>query len=201
MADCCENKSCAIEAMKVKQSKTLKIVLLINLSLFVLTVTYGFIAHSASLLTESLDDLGDAITYALSLYVVYKSNHAKAKVALFKGLLILVGALFVLSQVIFHIIYKTVPVFEAMGIVAFIALIANLVCLMLLTKHKEQDINMSSVWECSKNDIVTNIAIIVAAVIVGVTNVGWADVVLGFVLSALLIKSSIKVIKSAHAQL
>lgn len=197
MADCCENKSCAIDAMKEKQSKTLKIVLLINVFLFVLTATYGLVANSASLLTDSLDDLGDAITYALSLYVVYKSNQAKAKVALFKGILILVGALFVLSQVISHVINHSVPLFETMGTVAVIALLGNLTCLYLLTQHKEQDINMSSVWECSKNDILNNIAVIVAAVIVWITNVGWADVIVGFVLSVLLIKSSVKVIKSA----
>jgi cation diffusion facilitator family transporter len=201
MADCCENKGCAIDAMKIKQSKTLKIVLLINICLFVLTATFGLVANSASLLTESLDDLGDAITYALSLYVVYKSDKAKAKVALFKGLLILVGALFVLSQVISHVINQSVPLFETMGMVAVVALLGNLTCLYLLTKHREQDINMSSVWECSKNDILNNLAVIAAAVIVWITNVGWADVLVGFVLSVLLIKSSIKVIKSALAHM
>jgi cation diffusion facilitator family transporter len=201
MADCCENKGCAIDAMKIKQSKTLKIVLLINICLFALTATFGLVANSASLLTESLDDLGDAITYALSLYVVYKSDKAKAKVALFKGLLILVGAFFVLSQVINHVINQNVPVFETMGMVAVIALLGNLTCLYLLTKHREQDINMSSVWECSKNDILNNLAVIVAAVIIWISNVGWADVVVGFVLSVLLIKSSIKVIKSALSQM
>lgn len=201
MANCCENKSCAIDAMREKQSKTLKIVLLINIFLFVLTAIYGLIADSASLLTDSLDDFGDAITYALSLYVVYKSNQAKAKVALFKGILILVGALFVLSQVISHAINHSVPHFETMGTVAVIALLGNLTCLFLLTQHKDQDINMSSVWECSKNDILNNIAVIVAAVIVWITNVGWADVVVGFVLSVLLIKSSVNVIKSALTQI
>jgi Co/Zn/Cd efflux system component len=84
-----------------------------------------------------------------------------------------------------------------MGVVAVIALLGNLTCLYLLTKHKEQDINMSSIWECSKNDILNNLSIIAAAVIVWITNVGWADVLVGFILSVLLIKSSIKVIKSA----
>lgn len=201
MANCCENKNCTIDAMKVRQSKTLKIVLLINIGLFVLTASYGLIANSAGLLTDSLDDLGDAITYALSLYVIYKSNQAKARVALFKGLLILAGALFVLSQVILHIIDRSVPLFETMGLVAFVALLGNLTCLYLLTRHKEEDINMSSVWECSKNDILNNSAVIVAALIVGITNVGWADVIVGFILSVLLIHSSMKVIKSSIAQL
>jgi cation diffusion facilitator family transporter len=201
VADCCEDKSCAIEAMRVKQSRTLKIVLLINIFLFCLTAFYGLTADSASLLSESLDDLGDAITYGLSLYVVYKSNQMKARVAFIKGCLILLGALFVLSQVIQNVIDNSVPVFEAMGVVGFIALLLNLTCLYLLTKHREQDVNMSSVWECSRNDILNNISIIVASVIVWATNLGWADVVVGSVLSLLLIKSSFTVLKASYSQL
>ena len=157
MSDCCENKSCAIEAMKVNQSKTLKIVLAINVFLFIVVFSSGLIAQSTGLMSESLDDLGDAITYALSLFVIYKSNQAKARVALFKGILILIGALFVLSQVIQNIIDHTTPIFEIMSIAGVIALVGNLTCLYLLTKHKDQDINMSSVWECSRNDIANNI--------------------------------------------
>jgi cation diffusion facilitator family transporter len=201
MADCCENKSCAIEAMKVNQSKTLKIVLMINIFLFCLTAYYGLAANSTGLLSESLDDLGDAVTYALSLYVVYKSNQMKARVAFVKGCLILLGALFVLSQVIQHIIDNTVPIFGAMGVVAFVALLLNLTCLFLLTKHREQDINMSSVWECSRNDVSNNVAIILAAVVVWITNLGWADIAVGLVLSLLLIKSSFKVLKTSYSQM
>jgi len=198
MADCCEDKACAIEAMKAKQSKTLKIVLLINTFLFLLTAYYGFTAHSTGLLSESLDDFGDAVTYALSLYVVYKSDQMKAKVAFIKGCLILLGAVFVLVKVVQHSIDNAVPVFEAMGIVALIALLLNVTCLILLTKHRDQDINMSSVWECSRNDIFNNASIILAAVLVGITNLGWADIAVGLVLSLLLIKSSVKVLKSAY---
>ena len=201
MANCCEDKSCAIDAMKVGQAQTLKWVLLINLALFALTASYGLLANSASLLTESLDDLGDAITYALSLFVVYKSNRAKAKVALFKGLLILLGALFVLSQVIAHILNQSVPIFATMGAVAVIALLGNTLCLFLLTRHKNEDINMSSVWQCSRNDMMNNLAIIVAAVVVGLTHVGWADTLLGLVLAIYLIRSSIQVLKSSIAAL
>jgi cation diffusion facilitator family transporter len=201
MSDCCENKACAIDAMKAKQSKTLKIVLLINVFLFCLTAFYGLTTSSTGLLAESLDDFGDAVTYALSLYVVYKSNQMKARVAFIKGCLILLGALFVLSQVIQHIIDNTVPIFEAMGVVALIALLLNLTCLLLLTKYREQDINMSSVWECSRNDILNNIAIIVASILVWITNLGWADIAVGLILSLLLIKSSFKVLKTSYAQM
>jgi Co/Zn/Cd efflux system component len=201
VADCCENKSCAIEAMKANQSKSLKIVLLINVFLFCLTAFYGLNSHSTGLLAESLDDFGDAVTYALSLYVVYKSNQIKARVAFVKGCLILLGALFVLSQVVQHFIDHTVPIFESMGVVAFVALLLNLTCLLLLTKHRDQDINMSSVWECSRNDILNNVSIIVASILVWITNLGWADIAVGLILSLLLIKSSIKVLNTSYAQM
>ncbi|QDD10707.1 cation transporter [Candidatus Methylopumilus planktonicus] len=197
MSDCCENKSCAVDALKVNQSKTLKIVLAINVFLFLIVFSSGWMSHSTGLMSESLDDLGDAITYALSLFVIYKSNQAKAKVALFKGLLILVGALFVLFQVIQHIINHTIPVFEIMSVVGVIALLGNLTCLYLLTKHKDQDINMSSVWECSRNDIANNIAVIIASLIVWFTQSGWADIVVGLALSIFLLRSSYKVISTA----
>lgn len=187
--------------MKAKQSKTLRIVLLINFFLFCLTAFYGLSSNSIGLLAESLDDFGDAVTYALSLYVVYKSNQMKARVAFIKGCLILLGALFVLCQVVQHIVDNTVPIFESMGAVAFVALLLNLTCLLLLTKHRDQDINMSSVWECSRNDILNNISIIGASILVWITNLGWADVAVGLILSLLLIKSSFKVLKSSYTQM
>ena len=197
MSDCCENKSCAVEALKVNQSKTLKMVLAINVFLFLVVFTSGWIAQSTGLMSESLDDLGDAITYALSLFVIYKSNQAKAKVALLKGSLILIGALFVLAQVVQHMINQAIPVFEVMSTVGFIALLGNTACLFLLTKHKDQDINMSSVWECSKNDMTNNIAVIIASGLVWYTHSGWADTLVGLVLSVFLLRSSYKVISAA----
>lgn len=201
MADCCENKSCAIEAMKAKQSKTLKIVLMMNIFLFFLTAFYGWSADSTGLMSESIDDFGDAVTYALSLYVVYKSHQMKAKVAFVKGCLILLGAIFVLGQVIQHMIDHTVPVFETMGVIACIALLLNATCFFLLTRYRTQDINMSSVWECSRNDILSNVSIIVASLLVWITNVGWADIAVGLTLSLLLLKSSFKVLKASYSQI
>lgn len=201
MADCCENKSCTLEAMKVKQSKTLKAVLVMNIVLFSMTAFYGWTANSTGLLSESIDDFGDAVTYALSLYVIYKSDHMKAKVAFVKGCLILSGALFVLYQVVRHVIDNTVPVFETMGVVAFIAFLLNFTCFILLTRFRDQDINMSSVWECSRNDMLNNISIMLASVLVWLTNLGWADTAVGVALSLLLLKSSFKVLKSSYHQI
>lgn len=198
MAECCENKTCALDALKIKQSKTLKIVLAINLTMFFVVFTSGVFAHSTALLADSFDDLGDAITYALSLFVVYRSNQAKAKVALFKGYLMLAAGLLLIVQVVYYLLMPTLPIFKTMGMIGFVALIANIICLLLLTKHKNEDINMSSVWACSRNDIATNVSVIIAAGLVWLTQSHWPDIVVGLALAYLLIQSSINVIKAAN---
>lgn len=197
MADCCEDKSCAIEELKKRQKGTLTIVLLINAVMFFVVFFSGLWAHSTALMSDSLDNLGDAITYALSLYAVSRTAQEKAKVALLKGGLILVAGLFVLGQVIYHIIEPSTPVFETMGVVGLLALLANSICLAFLWKHQHDDINMSSVWECSRNDIATNLAVIAASVGVWLANTGWPDIVVGAALSIMLIRSSHRVIRNS----
>ncbi|MCB5206366.1 cation transporter [Methylovorus mays] len=200
MADCCHNTSCAIEALKQRQSKTLKIVLGINAIMFVVVFVAGLLAHSTALLSDSLDNLGDALTYALSLYVVSRSAREKAVVALFKGGLILLAGLFVLGQVIYRLFVPALPLFDTMGGIGVLSLLANSLCLFLLWKHRSDDINMSSVWACSRNDIATNLAVIVAAGAVWLFNAAWPDLVVGLALSVLLISSSAKVLAAAwHA--
>ena len=118
MADCCEDKACAIEALQERQSSTLKLVLAINAVMFVVELAAGLLAGSTALLSDSLDNLGDALTYGLSLYAVARGARAKAKVALFKGGLILAAGLFVLAKVAYRMANPTLPVFETMGAVA-----------------------------------------------------------------------------------
>lgn len=197
MADCCEDKSCAIKALKKRQSGTLKIVLAINAVMFAVVFAAGLLAASTALMSDSLDNLGDALTYALSLYVISRTNREKAKVALFKGGLILIAGLFVLGQVVYRLFVPTLPVFETMGGIGLLALTANSICLALLWKHRDEDINMSSVWECSRNDIISNIAVLVAAGGVWLFESGWPDLAVGLVLSLLLINSSRRVLMSA----
>lgn len=197
MADCCENKSCAIEALRARQSRTLKSVLWINAVMFLVVLAAGLLAHSTALLSDSLDNLGDAMTYGLSLYVVSKSSREKAMVALFKGGLILLAALLVFAQVIYRLYVPVTPMFETMGLISLLALLANGTCLMLLWKHREEDVNMSSVWECSRNDIATNLAVLVAAGGVWLAHAGWPDLLVGFGLSLLLMRSAARVLQSA----
>lgn len=193
MVDCCDDKETAIAALKDRQSATLKIVLAINAVMFVVELTSGLLARSTALVSDSLDNLGDALTYALSLYAVSRGARSKAKVALFKGVLILAASVFVFGQVIYGVLHPGVPVFEAMGVVSLIALAANGTCLALLWKHREEDVNMSSVWECSRNDIASNVSVFIAAGAVWLTQSGWPDLVVGFALACLLLRSAMGV--------
>ncbi|MHB0925110.1 MAG: cation transporter [Gallionellaceae bacterium] len=201
MADCCENKACALDALRERQSATLKIVLGINAVMFVIELMAGMMAGSTALLSDSLDNLGDALTYGMSLYAVSRGPRSKAKVALFKGVLILLASLFVLSQVVYRIAVPVVPLYETMGLVSLLALLANGTCLALLWKHRKEDINMSSVWECSRNDIAANIAVFVAAGGVALTHSGWPDILVGLALALLFLKSAAKVLKGAIVEL
>jgi cation diffusion facilitator family transporter len=201
MADCCEDKACAIDALRARQSGTLKTVLAVNAIMFVVELAAGLFAGSTALLSDALDNLGDALTYGASLYAVGRGSRSKASVAVFKGVLILCAGLYVLGMVIYKIIVPGVPVFEAMGAVSVLALAANGTCLALLWKHRSEDINMSSVWECSRNDIASNIAVFIAAGAVWITGAGWPDLVIGALLAALFLRSALRVLRGAISEL
>ena len=200
MSDCCD-KDDAIGALRERQSSTLKIVLAINVVMFAAGIGAGIYAGSSALLSDSLDNLGDAMTYGLSLYVVYRSSRAKAQVAFFKGGLILLAAFVVLGQVIYKLIVPTVPIFEIMGVVSLLALIGNSICLFLLTRHRTDDVNMSSVWECSRNDIASNISVFLAAGAVWFTQSGWPDILIALALVCLFLRSAFRVFSGATRQL
>ena len=195
------NNGCSLEQLRERQRGTLHIVLAINALMFLVIVTAAHYAKSSALLADSLDNLGDALTYGLSLYAVSRGTAVKAKVALFKGALILLAALTVAAQIAYRLFVPSVPVFEVMGIFSLLGLAANSMCLFLLWRHRHEDVNMSSVWECSRNDIASNISVFVAAGAVWFTGSGWPDIVVALGLTWLLMRSAIRVISSAMAEL
>ena len=200
MSGCCDSE-CTADALREKQAGTLKAVLAINAVMFVVIVVAAQLAHSSALFADSLDNLGDAMTYALSLMVVASGIAAKARVALFKGLLILLAACVVAAQIGYKLINPAQPIFELMGAFSLLALAANGLCLALLWRHRHEDINMSSVWECSRNDIASNLSVFVAAAAVWLFASPWPDLVVAACLVALLLRSSTRVIQGALREL
>jgi len=200
MSGCC-NDSCAIDALRERQRGTLRIVLGVNAIMFLVIAVAALYGKSTALLADSLDNLGDALTYGLSLYAVSRGAAVKAKVALFKGGLIFLAAFAVATQVVYKIFVPSVPIFEVMGAFSLLGLVANSLCLYLLWRHRHEDVNMSSVWECSRNDIASNLSVFVAAGAVWLTGSGWPDILVALGLVWLLIRSSIRVISSAMVEL
>lgn len=200
MAGCCDD-GCSLDAQQGRQRSTLRAVLAINVVLFVVIVVAAFYGRSTALLADSLDNLGDALTYGLSLFAVARGTEAKARVALFKGALIGLAALVVAGQVVHKLIEPSVPVFEVMGWFSLLGLAANSLCLLLLWRHRHEDVNMSSVWECSRNDIASNLSVLLAAGGVWLTGSGWPDILVATGLVVLLVRSSVRVILSARHEL
>lgn len=200
MKDCCD-KSADIDALRERQSGTLKIVLAINAVMFVVIMAAALYSESSALLADSLDNFGDAFTYALSLWAVALGTGAKARVAFVKGVLILLAALAILAQIVYRLMNPTVPLFEVMGIFSLLALAANGTCLALLWRHKSEDVNMSSVWACSRNDIVANISVFVAAGAVWLTASNWPDLLVAAFLVVFLMQSARSVLSSARAEI
>ncbi|MBI5430140.1 MAG: cation transporter [Nitrosomonadales bacterium] len=201
MADCCNDKACEIDALRSRQSATLRIVLAINAVMFVVELTAGLIGHSVSLVADSLDMLGDALVYGFSLYVVARGATMKARAALLKGIIMAGFGLFVLGQVIYRIVYPQLPVYETIGAIGLLALAANGACFYLLWRHRADDINMSSVWLCSRNDIIANISVLFAAVGVWLAHSGWPDIVVGLALAALFLRSAEHVLRESVKEL
>jgi len=201
MSGCCGDKSCDIEALQQRQGVTLRVVLVVNAVMFAVELTAGLMSGSLSLLADSLDMLGDALAYGFSLYVVARGARMKAFSALFKGAIMAAFGLFVLGQAIYKILYPQVPVFETIGIVGLAALGANAGCLGLLWRHRGDDINMRSVWLCSRNDIVANLSVLMAAVGVWLTHSPWPDIVVGLGIAALFLRSAVSVLSDARAAL
>jgi Co/Zn/Cd efflux system component len=197
MSDCCESKGCLVEQLRERQSKTLHSVLAINAVMFIIVLGAGLFARSTALMADSLDNLGDALTYGLSLYAVSRDDRVKGWVAMFKGTLILLAGLFVVGQIVYKLANPSVPIFEAMGFIGGISLLANATCLALLWEHRDDDVNMTSVWECSRNDIASNIAVIIAAGAVWLTASGWPDLLIGSALALLFLRSAARVFHRA----
>ncbi|MEJ7668290.1 MAG: cation diffusion facilitator family transporter [Casimicrobiaceae bacterium] len=201
MADCCENKACEITALRDSQARVLWIVLGINAVMFVVEGTAGILAHSTSLLADSLDMLGDALVYGFSLFVINRSPRWQAGAALAKGSFMLVFGLAVLGQAAHKVFYPVLPDAYTMGVIGALALAANLVCFFLLYRHRSDNLNMSSTWLCSRNDLIANTSVLAAAVGGALLVSHWPDILVGVAIAALFLKSAFTVLSQSISAL
>jgi cation diffusion facilitator family transporter len=201
MDDCCGDAARQIERLESRQVSTLKVVFGINAVMFAAEMVTGVLAGSVSLVSDSLDMLGDALAYGLSLYVVRRSNRWKAQSAIVKGAIMAALGLAALSQAAYKAWVPHPPSVGAMGLMGLAALAANAGCLGLLWRHRSEDINMHSVWVCSRNDIVANISVLVSAACVWFWHSGWPDIIIGAALAVFILRSSVLVLRRAWSEL
>jgi len=197
MTSCCEDKSCEITAMRDSHGRVLWIVLAINAIMFVVEGGAGLLAHSTSLLADALDMLGDALVYGFSLFVLARSVRWQAGAALAKGCFMLAFGLAVLGEAIHKVFNPALPDVATMGTIGTIALAANLVCFSLLYRHRSDNLNMSSTWVCSRNDLLANVGVLLAAGASYLLVSRWPDIVVGCVIASLFLGSAIGVLSQA----
>lgn len=197
MDDCCHDAALEMEKMKDRQRSTLKAVLAINGFMFAVEIVAGWLASSIALMGDSLDMLGDALAYAFSLYVVGRNNQWKAASAFIKGGIMALFGILVLAQAGYKFLFPQIPHYETISLIGIIALAANTLCLALLWRHRSEDINMRSVWLCSRNDIIANIAVLFAALGVWLSASQLPDILVGLGIALLFLQSSFQIIKEA----
>jgi cation diffusion facilitator family transporter len=176
------------------------IVLMMNAVMFVVEGGAGLLAHSTALLADALDRLGDALVYGFSLFVLARSARWQASAALAKGGCMLAFGLGVVGEAVYKMLNPVMPSTETMGLIGGLALLANLVCFFLLYRHRRDNLNMSSPWLCSRNDVMANAGVLFAAAGSYLLASRWPDMLVGVVMASVFLSSAWSVIRqSLHA--
>jgi cation diffusion facilitator family transporter len=199
MDDCCSAKGCELGRMAgdARQRRVLTAALGINLAMFAIEFTAGAIAGSVALMADSVDMLGDAFVYGLSLHALSRGARWKAGAALAKGGFILVFGAGVLVEVGVKLANGAPPSSALMVAFGGLALVANLTCLGLLWRYRDHDVNMASTFECSRNDVVANLGVLAAAAGVWITQAGWPDILVGLAIAVVFLRSALRVLRRA----
>ncbi|MCW2307010.1 Co/Zn/Cd efflux system component [Rhodobium gokarnense] len=186
--------------MSADYKRRLWAVIALNAGMFFVEMTAGQMARSQALQADALDFLGDALTYGLSLAVIGASVTWRTNAALAKGVSLSLMGLFVLGMTVYRVVFVGVPEAEVMGVVGVMALAANLASVLLLMRYKDGDANVRSVWLCSRNDAIGNVAVMLAAGAVWATGTGWPDLVVAAAMAALFLSSSWQIVTQALAE-
>ncbi len=193
MSDC----GCGMEAKNAEQRKVLRLLLLINLVMFFVESISGVMAQSTALIADSLDMLADAIVYGISFYAIGRSKLYKVRSAFLSGIFQVTLAVFVLIDVVRKIVMGSNPEFFVISGIGIVALLANLYCFKLISKYKDNEIHLKASWIFSKNDVIANISVIIAGLMVNFLNSSIPDLVVGFGIVLLVLNGGISIIKQS----
>lgn len=201
MKHCCEDKGEASRALRHRQRRMLIAVLCINFGMFLIEGGAGLVSRSSALLADSLDMFGDAVVYGVTLYALDRGTGWLARSSILKGLVLCAFTISVVVEAAYKAIANVVPEAYTVGGVGILALVANGCCLLLLLRHRRDDINMTSAWICSRNDMITNVSVILAAFSVAFTQSAWPDVLVGAGIATLLLISATGILRDGFSAL
>lgn len=199
MSGCCGHDA-KFDGVSVAYKRRLWAVIILNAGMFGVEMSAGYLAGSQALQADALDFFGDALTYGISLAVIGKSINVRTSAALFKGVSLFLMGFWVLGSTIYRVFYMNVPEAEIMGIIGFLALLTNLASVMLLVRYKDGDANVRSVWLCSRNDAIGNVAVMIAALGVWGTTSGWPDVIVAVTMAGLFLSSAFQIVLQALSE-
>ena len=199
--DCCSSLENELNKVQDSKRNILVWVLLINGAMFLIEGIYGWLAQSSALMADALDMLGDAAIFGFSLYVIRLDSIWQNRAGYIKGIIMALFSISVLIGAFYKLFNPVVPEAFTMGGIGALALVANLICAILLLGFRDSDINMRSAWICSRNDVLANIGVLLAAWGVAWTGSSWPDLIVGVSISALILKSAIEVLKDAKLEM
>ncbi len=197
MSASCGHHHATFEGVSDDYKRRLWIVIGLNATMFAVEMTAGRLAQSQALQADALDFFGDALTYGISLAVIGASVTVRTRAAFAKGISLLLMGLWVFGSTVYKVFYAGFPQAEVMGVVGFLALAANLASVALLVRYKDGDANVRSVWLCSRNDAIGNVAVMIAALGVWGTSTGWPDLIVAAVMAGLFLSSSVQILTQA----
>jgi Co/Zn/Cd efflux system component len=200
MADSCCGANVRFEGLDPRYRRVLWVVIATNAAMFVVEIAAGHIAGSQALQADALDFLGDTLTYGMSLAVIGRSIQTRSQAAMFKGASLTLMGLWVFGSTLYHVLVLGVPRAEIMGVVGFMALAANVASVLLLLRYKDGDANVRSVWLCSRNDAIGNVAVMMAAFGVWGTSTAWPDLIVAAIMAGLFLWSSVQILSQAQRE-
>jgi len=201
MDRCCEAKTSELSVLRLRQARVLAAVLAVNATMFCVEFGAGVLAGSTALLADSLDMLGDSLVYGFSLFVLHRSMVWRSRAALVKGLVMAAFGLGVLVEAILRVRAGVLPLAPEMAAIGTVALAANTFCFLLLWRHRADDINLRSTWLCSRNDLIANGAVLVAAALVAWLGTLWPDLIVGVAIALLFLRTATLVVRESLTEL